>query len=126
MVLPRWLATTNRRFTNRILGRIPTRRSPFATVHHVGRNTGRKYSVPLAAFSIGSRYLLTPTYGPEADWVQNVLAANSFELERRGQPIPLRNVRLVDRTTARPFLPRMVRLAMRMLRVQWYVMADQA
>ena len=125
MVLPHWLAITNRHFTNRILGRIPRRFSPFVTVHHVGRHSGRKYSVPLAAFSIGPEYLLTPTYGPEADWVQNVLAANSFELEERGRLIPLKDVRLVDRTTAQPYLPRMVRLAMRVLRVQWYVMADR-
>lgn len=125
MVLPRWLATTNRRLTNRILGRIPDRFSPFATLHHVGRRSGTEYSVPLAAFSTETGYLLTPTYGPEADWVQNLLAADSFVLERRGRRTVLTDARLVDRTIAWPYLPRVVRFAMRVLRVHWYVAADR-
>ena len=124
MVLPRWLARVNRRYTNRVLGAIPDRISPFVTVHHVGRRSGQPYKVPLAGFITPSGILLTPTYGPEADWVRNLLAAESFEAERRGQVMLLENARLVSRNEAWPYLPVLVRLAMRIMKVRSYVMAD--
>ena len=126
MVLPRWLARTNRRFTNRLLGRIPQRVSPFVTLHHVGRKSGRPYAVPLAGFATATEILLIPTYGPGGDWVQNVIAAGAFSVQRRGELLSFRDAHLVDRTTAWPYLPRFVRLAMRALRVHWFVLADRA
>ena len=124
MVLPRWLARVNRRITNRALGRIPDRISPFVLLHHVGRNTGRHYTVPLAGFMIPDGILLTPTYGPEADWVRNVLAANTFTLQRRGEAHTFGDARLVDRADAWPHLPRFVRIAMRVIGVTRFVVAD--
>ncbi len=125
MVLPRWLARTNRLFTNRLLGSLPRRWSPFAIVHHVGRVSGRHYSTPLAGFRTPRGMILTPTYGPEADWVQNLLAAGSFTVDRRGDLLELTNARLVPRAEAWPHLPFVVRLAMRALRVDWYVVGDR-
>lgn len=125
MVLPRWLARVNRRFTNRILGRIPDRISPFVTLHHVGRTTGRHYAVPIAGFVIPTGILLTPTYGPQADWVRNILAADTFSLDRRGTTHTYTAAKLVDRSEAWPHLPVLVRLAMRVIGVSWFVVADQ-
>lgn len=125
MVLPRWLAQTNRRLTNPLLRRIPARISPFAVVHHTGRKTGRNHSALLVAFRTPSGFVLTPTYGPDADWVRNLLAAGSFTLERRGITSNLDGARLVNRSEAWPHLPAIVRLAMRLLGVQWFVMADK-
>lgn len=123
MVLPRWLARANRKVTNRVLGRIPERISPFVTLHHVGRSSGRAYAVPLAGFMIPGGVLLTPTYGPEADWVRNILAAVEFSLERRGQTYTFGDARLVGRSEAWPHLPGFVRLAMRILGVHSFVVA---
>jgi deazaflavin-dependent oxidoreductase (nitroreductase family) len=124
MVLPRWLALTNRRLTNRLLGLIPRRWSPFVIVHHTGRKSGRSYSTLAAAFRMPQGFVLTPTYGPDADWVRNILASGEFDLDRRGQIHRLCNARLVPRREAWPHLPRAVRLAMRILRINWYVKAD--
>ncbi|MEA2001616.1 MAG: nitroreductase family deazaflavin-dependent oxidoreductase [Actinomycetota bacterium] len=126
MVLPRWLARANRKLANPILRRIPNRFSPFATVYHVGRRSGVTYVIPLAAFRTPTGFVLTPTYGPDTDWVRNTLTAGSFALERRGRRYELGNVRLVNRTEACSFLPTLVRFAMRLLKVQWFVMADEA
>ena len=125
MVLPRWLARFNRSVTNRILGLIPRRISPFAIVHHVGRNTGKHYATLAAAFATPTGFVLTPTYGPEADWVRNVLAAGAFPLERKGTNYPLINARLIPRTEAWPHLPAPVRIAMRLMGIEWYVLADR-
>ncbi|MDJ0924071.1 MAG: nitroreductase family deazaflavin-dependent oxidoreductase [Acidimicrobiia bacterium] len=124
MVLPRWLAQTNRLLTNRVLGLLPRRSSPFVVLHHVGRRTGARYTTLLAAFSTGDGFVLTPTYGPDADWVRNVMASGAFVIDRRGTRVPLSNARLVTRTEAWPYLPALIRLAMRLLRVRWYVRAD--
>ncbi len=78
------------------------------------------------AFRTSTGFLLTPTYGPDTDWVRNTMAAGSFAMERRGVRVELDNVRLVNRGEAWPYLPRFVRLAMRLLKVQWFVMADEA
>lgn len=123
MVLPRWLARTNRRFTNRILGTIPDRISPFVTVRHVGRTTDKHYEVLLAAFSTPGGVLLTPTYGVKADWVRNVITAETFQMVRRGEISTFRNVKIVDRSVAWPHLPGAVRLAMRILGVHQFVAA---
>lgn len=125
MPLPRWLAATNRRVTNRILGRIPRRISPFVIVHHIGRNSGRRYATPLAGFRTSSGLILTPTYGLTADWVRNILAAESFDVDRKGTLMKMANARIVDRTDAWPFLPVLVRGAMRVLRIESFVQADQ-
>ena len=124
MVLPRWLARANRKLTNRLLGLIPRRWSPFVIVHHKGRRSGRAYATLVAAFRTEDGFVLTPTYGPEADWVRNILAAGAFDLDRRGQLHRLSNVQLVPRTAAWPHLPAPVRLAMRVLGIYWYVRAD--
>ena len=124
MVLPRWLARANKTVTNPLLGRIPRRWSPFAILYHVGRKSGRPYSVPVAAFRTEDGFLLTPTYGPEADWVRNVLTAPSFRIDRRGEIHLLHNAQLVNRNEAWDYLPGVVRLAMRVLSVQFFVWAD--
>ena len=124
MVLPRWLAIFNRRVTNRILGLIPRRISPFVVVHHTGRHSGKPYATLAAAFPTPGGFVLTPTYGPQTDWVRNVLAAGSFTLDRRGTHHALNNARLVARPDAWPHLPAIIRAAMRLLRVNWYVVAD--
>jgi hypothetical protein len=40
-------------------------------------------------FRAGDGYVIALTYGPETDWVKNVLAAGGCELRTRGQTIPL-------------------------------------
>jgi len=124
MPLPRRLAQLNRSVTNRVLGGLPRSISPFAILHHQGRRSGRDYSVPLAAFFRDGTILLPPTYGPEADWVQNILTADSFVVDRRGSCSQYTNAHLVGRCEAWPYLPRLVRLVMRILRIQTFVRAE--
>lgn len=126
MPLPRWLAATNRRVTNRLLGRIPRRVSPFVIVHHIGRSTGNAYATPLAGFRTSTGLILTPTYGLTADWVRNILCTESFDVDRRGIVATMTNVRVIGRAEAWPFLPLVVRGAMRLLRIESFVQADRA
>ncbi len=125
MVLPRWLARANRHVTNPLLRLIPRRWSPFTIVHHVGRRSARSYTTPLATFRTPTGFVLTPTYGPEADWVKNLLASQQFEIDRRGKMLVLWKPQLVGRDEVWPSLPFVVRAAMVLLHVRWFVVADE-
>ena len=70
--------------------------SPWAVVHHVGRRTGTAYRTPVGAHPRGDGFVVVLPYGPTADWVRNVLAAGTAELERAGARHVLR-----PRTVAR-------------------------
>lgn len=57
---------------------------------HRGRRSGRQFHTPVNLFQRpGGRYVLALTYGPDTDWVKNVLAAGGCELVTRGRHIEL-------------------------------------
>src|SRR5215204_5320437 len=85
------MARFNKRFTNRLSLRIAGYLPGFAIVSHIGRKSGRTYRTPVNAFRTDGGYIIALTYGAESDWVKNVMAAGSCELQTRG-----RRVRLFD------------------------------
>ena len=89
MPAPRSMARFNKRFTNRIALRVAGHLPGFAIVYHTGRRSGRVYRTPVNAFHPDEDYIIALTYGPESDWVKNVLAAGSCELRSRGRRIRL-------------------------------------
>ncbi len=91
MPIPRRIARFNRRFTNQLTLKVAGYLPGFAIVSHVGRKSGRAYRTPVNAFRTDSGYIIALTYGSESDWVKNVLAAGSCELQTRG-----RRARLFD------------------------------
>jgi deazaflavin-dependent oxidoreductase (nitroreductase family) len=115
MPLPRGLARFNRRFTNRLLGRIPARISPFVIVEHVGRRSGTIYRTPVVVFRHPAGRLLALTYGSQADWVRNVLAADGAMLHRGGVVEAVSGPLIVGRPEAFPHLSVLVRLFLRLL-----------
>ena len=50
MQIPRWMTRVNRVVTNPVLGLLSDRVPPLATLHHVGRTSGRRYRTPVMAF----------------------------------------------------------------------------
>jgi deazaflavin-dependent oxidoreductase (nitroreductase family) len=89
--IPRGVARMNRVVTNRITGLFAGRAPGFGVIVHQGRRSGREYRTPVNVFAEPGGYLVALTYGPDSDWVKNVLAGNGCDLEVRG-----RRVRLVD------------------------------
>jgi deazaflavin-dependent oxidoreductase (nitroreductase family) len=101
----RRLARFNRLVTNRILGPLATFVPGMATVIHNGRKSGRVYRTPVLLFRRGDRYIIALTYGPETDWVRNVLAAGECDLETRGRTFHLTNPRLIHDPQRRAMPP---------------------
>ena len=108
MPLPKSLARFNRRVTNPILGHIAGRMPGFAIVTHVGRRSGRAYRTPVNLFHVGDRYVIALTYGSDSQWVRNVMAAGSVEVETRGRRLRLVEPELVH-DPARTLVPQPVR-----------------
>jgi deazaflavin-dependent oxidoreductase (nitroreductase family) len=104
MQLPQWLARFNRHVTNPVqrlwAGWAPT----FGILEHVGRKSGKQFRTPLTVFSTdvdgqaGVAILLT--YGPNRDWLKNIVAANGGHLRRYGKTITLTEPRVVPKAEA--------------------------
>ncbi len=106
MPAPRSAARFNRRFTNRLFLKVAGYLPGFAIVSHVGRKSGRAYRTPVNAFRTDSGYIIALTYGSESDWVKNVLAAGSCELQTRGRRVCLFSPRInTDRSKGWAPLP---------------------
>jgi len=86
-------------------------------VHHIGRQSGSAYQTPVNVFDHDGSLLVALTYGPSADWVQNVLA-NGGSIRRNGVDLAITSVAVVGREAAWPYLPRFVRGALRVLSVK--------
>jgi len=95
MPLPRSVARINRRVTNRLLTGPATRLPGFGVVIHTGRKSRRQYRTPVNVFRRGDRFTIALTYGPNADWVRNVLANGGCRLETRGRTLHLSRPRLL-------------------------------
>jgi deazaflavin-dependent oxidoreductase (nitroreductase family) len=111
--LHRQVAWLNRHVTNRILGPIVWFLPKFGRIEHVGRRTGQLHDAPIMAFRSHDRRTLTfaLTYGTDADWVKNGLAAGELGFNSRWTgPLRLVQPRLVHdpQRRAMPWLVRRV------------------
>jgi deazaflavin-dependent oxidoreductase (nitroreductase family) len=93
--LGRPLARFNRRVTNPLQGQYAWLLVPWAVVCHRGRRTGRLYRTPVNAYRHGETLAIVVLYGPESDWVRNVLAGGA-QVVRAGRTHDLLDARLVD------------------------------
>ncbi len=96
MPYPRWLAKINKRVFNPKA----IRKGEYPVVTHVGRRSGRSYQTPLDAYPTETGYVLVARYGPESDWVRNILAAETATLRVDGQEHGLDSPRLVSQEEA--------------------------
>lgn len=122
MPLPQRLARFNRRVTNPIANRIAGWAPPLAIVVHSGRRSGRTYRTPVMAFRESTDgFVIALTYGPDTDWVRNVLGAGKCDLKRGGGTLNLVAPRLIEVSDPPEDLPRLVRWALRGLKVCAYL-----
>src|SRR5438045_3048190 len=111
MPLPRSVARFNRSVLNHLTRPLATHLPAFGVVVHTGRKTHRQYRTPVNVFRHAGKYIIALTYGPDADWVRNVLANGGCILETRGRTVRLVRPRLCH-AGRRPLLPPHVRRAL--------------
>ena len=120
MPIPKAVASFNKRVTNRITRPFAGHLPGFAIVTHVGRSSGRHYRTPVNMFRRGADHVFVLTYGPEADWVRNVLAAGTCAIETRGRRVVLVEPRRFT-DQARRAVPAPVRIILGLLRVDEFL-----
>ena len=68
----------NRAFTNpHAMKKAGTPGVRASIVRHVGRTSGRPYETPVETFATDDGFLVALPYGPDTDWLKNVLASGS-------------------------------------------------
>jgi deazaflavin-dependent oxidoreductase (nitroreductase family) len=125
MPLPKRLARFNLVVTNRVLGPLARRLPGFAIVSHVGRRSGRAYRTPVNLFRAGDRYVIALTYGSDAQWVRNVLAAGAVDIETRGRRLHLVEPELI-RDAERSLVPDPVRQILGLVNVSEFMLLRRA
>ncbi|TDB86763.1 nitroreductase family deazaflavin-dependent oxidoreductase [Actinomadura sp. KC216] len=108
MPIPKFVARVNRVATNRVTGLFAGRAPGWGIVLHKGRRTGRAHRTPINIFREPGGYVAALTYGPDADWVRNTVAAGGCDLETRGERVRLTDPRIVH-DPARKGVPAAVR-----------------
>lgn len=103
-------------FTRRFVHRLPG----FAIISYRGRRSGKTYRTPMNVFRDGDAYVFALTYGSDVQWVKNVLAAGTAELQVGGRTIRLCDPELfVD--PKRRLMPLPVRVVLGLLRVSEFL-----
>jgi deazaflavin-dependent oxidoreductase (nitroreductase family) len=116
MPIPRTVAHWNKVGLNRVTRHIAPWAPGFGLVIHRGRRSGRRYETPVNVFPSADGYLFALTYGPDTDWVKNVLAAGGCELRTGGRTVRLSSPRLYHDESRRGIRP-FEREILRVLRV---------
>lgn len=98
--MPRRIAEFNKRVTNPAARAITQWLPSLGTLEHVGRKSGKRYRTPLRVFKTHDGYAILVGYGPQTDWLKNVLAGGPTVLRTRGRSAALANPRVVSKAEA--------------------------
>jgi deazaflavin-dependent oxidoreductase (nitroreductase family) len=92
----------------------------FGILRHVGRTSGNRYRTPINIFQRGDRYVVALTYGSGVQWLRNVLAAGTCEVETNRTVVRLDRPR-VYRDGSRHDVPFIVRAVLAVIRVDEFL-----
>ncbi|TWP39093.1 nitroreductase family deazaflavin-dependent oxidoreductase [Leekyejoonella antrihumi] len=87
MPVPRGMGRINKVGPNRVTRHLVPVIPGFGLVVHHGRRSGAEYRTPVNVFRTDTGYVIALAYGPETDWVKNVLAEGGCTLLTRGRSV---------------------------------------
>ena len=90
-------------------------------LHHVGRRSGRLYSTPLGMRPDGDGFFIPRTFGDDADWYRNLLAAGACVVTYGGRDHLLVDPEVVDYAAAAAALPAYERIQFRLIGINQYL-----
>jgi len=121
VALPHWLARLNLRFSNAFMRPIAARLPWFGVIEHIGRTSGTVRRTALMAFHRRpDHWVIALTYGTDAQWLKNVVAAGGGRLLSRGRWVDVAEPRRF-RDASRSSVPFLVRPMLAILRVSDFV-----
>jgi len=95
-------------------------------LHHRGRVSGRLYKTPLGMRPLGNTFVMPRTFGEDAAWYRNVMAADWCVVTYRGRDYKLIEPEVVDYASAAPAFPRYELLQFRLVGINEYLRLHQA
>ena len=95
-------------------------------LHHRGRVSGRMYATPLGMRPLGRTFLLPRTFGENAAWYLNTVAAGWCTVTYLGRDYTLIAPEVVDYATASPAFPRYELVQFRLVGINEYLRLEQA
>lgn len=120
MPMPLWWGQVNKKIFNpRAL-----KKGTWPVITHTGRSSGKIYRTPLEASAVKGGYIFIMVYGPQSDWVQNVLKAGAAKLEVAGATIELTSPEIISREDALPLLPESTKKPPNFLNVTGFLRMD--
>jgi deazaflavin-dependent oxidoreductase (nitroreductase family) len=104
------------RFVNPVTRLVAGRLPGFGILVYRGRTTGKGYRTPMNVFRRGDHMVFALTYGPDVQWVKNVIAAGELDVRTGGRELHLVEPRLYADPHLRD-LPAAIRPFLRFMRV---------
>lgn len=126
MPIPRAVARFNRYVANPVVSLFAGWVPGFCILRHVGRRSGRTYSIPLNLVEDGDSFVFALTYGAKSDWVENVMAAGGCTIHHRRTEIPLTNPRFLSHDDGIRYFGGPPRLMLRLVNVTEFLRLDRA
>jgi deazaflavin-dependent oxidoreductase (nitroreductase family) len=122
MKFPKGARAFNKRFLNRLTGRIARSSwGPFSVIYHTGRRSGKSYQTPIIAIPIADGFVVALTYGPDVDWYRNVSSAGQCRiLWHRHESVIVKIEPMVTKT-AIPYFPVFERKVLRLIGTEHFV-----
>ena len=124
MPIPHWITRVNRVVANPVMGLFSDRVPPLATLHHVGRSSGRRYRTPILAFPTARGFAVALTYGPDVQWLRNLEAGMPARLVRRRRVYALAHPVRHHGEDGLRFVPAWTRAALGLMHVDIVVELD--
>jgi deazaflavin-dependent oxidoreductase (nitroreductase family) len=69
--------------------------SPWASLRHVGRRSGRQYTTPVLTAMGPDGAVIPLPFGPDTDWCRNLLAVDGCTLRWQGRDFALQAPRVI-------------------------------
>ena len=120
MPLPHWLTRVNLAVTNNLTRPFAGHMPGFGILEHVGRESGIVRQTPINIFRRRDHFVIALTYGPDVEWLKNVLAAEGCRVQIRGRWVKLIEPRRFTDPSRRQ-VPWIVRIGLGILGVDQFV-----
>jgi deazaflavin-dependent oxidoreductase (nitroreductase family) len=112
----------NKLITNKILIHIAGKKfGHFSILRHIGRKTGKEYSIPVIAEPSEIGFVIALTYGLKVDWYENLKAKGTCKLRWKEKEYSLHNPKLIEPEIGLKSFPVFIRFALRFARIQYFL-----
>ncbi len=112
----------NKYVTNKILIHISGKKfGHFVVLSHVGRKSGKLYTIPIIAEPAKNGFVIALTYGRKVDWLENVLAKGGCSILWKNKDYSLVNPQFIDKEVGLLAFPALFRTGLRKMVIQYYL-----